>query len=234
MARIWLKLACAFACLAAPATLSLAQPQVPQATETAPSEAFDPGQGGLALHKASGFAFPDRLADMPRRKFRVYAPDDVQVDYTLRGGGNGDAWLDVFVYPAPRSVGDEAQGVEEQIVRNMTATPLAIQPPLPATAAGALGKWYEGRFQGRELTSGYVLVKRGRWYVLARGSSPKEAGVEGMSRLLAAIAAIDWRWNGEAPRLTRRDPAATPLMPLRAKPIWVESRLHRGAHRSEA
>src|SRR4051794_20279251 len=86
VARTWLKLVCAVAFLAAPAGLTLAQPQVPQATETAPPEVFDSGQGAFVLHKASGYLFPDRLADMPRRKFRVYAPDDVQVDYTLRGG----------------------------------------------------------------------------------------------------------------------------------------------------
>jgi hypothetical protein len=38
-------------------------------------------------------------------------------------------------------------------------------------------------------------VKRGRWYILARGSSPEEAGFAGMARLQAAIAAIDWQWT---------------------------------------
>jgi hypothetical protein len=47
------------------------------------------------------------------------------------------------------------------------------------------------------MTTAYVIVKRGRWYILARGTSPVEAGSAGLERLQAAIVTIDWRWDGK-------------------------------------
>jgi hypothetical protein len=140
MAKSWLKLLGALALLVTPAGLTFAQTGLPQTFQEPPSAVFAPGDAGAAVHKASGYAFPDHLGDMPRRKFHVYAADDVDANYTLRGGGNGDAWLDVYVYPAPRSLEEEAKNVEAELVKNVAAKPLASQPPLPSTAEGAVGK----------------------------------------------------------------------------------------------
>jgi hypothetical protein len=199
MAKAWLKLVGTLALLALPVEAVFGQAQGPTTSRTAPPELFTNSEGGRVVHRASGYAFPDRLADMPRRKFLIYAADDVQVNYTLNGGGNGDAWVDVFVYPARRSVQDEAKGVEAELVRNFGGTPVAVQPPLPPSAKGAVGKWFEGKLKGRPMTTAYVIVKRGHWYILARGSSPVEAGSAGLERLQAAIVTIDWRWDGKDP-----------------------------------
>jgi hypothetical protein len=197
MAGAWLKFAGALVLLAAPGGAAFSQVHPPTISVTAPPELFTSGEGGRFVHRASGYGFPDKLADMPRRKFFVYAPDDVQVNYTLNGGGNGDAWVDVFVYPARRSARDEAKAVEAELVRNFGGTPVAVQPPLPPSAKGAVGKWFEGKLKGRPMTTAYVIVKRGHWYILARGSSPVEAGSAGLERLQAAIVTIDWRWDGK-------------------------------------
>ena len=56
-------------------------------------QVFSEDSGWAVRHRASGYRFPERLGDMPRRKIIVFAPDDVSIDYTLRGGGLGDPWL---------------------------------------------------------------------------------------------------------------------------------------------
>lgn len=198
--KAWSRLAGTLALLVLSPCIANAQATPPAASAEAPPEVFATGAGGVVVHRASGFGFPDRLGDMPRRKFRVYASDDVDASYTLRGGANGDPWLNLFVYPAPRSVEEEAAIVEGELVKHLSATPLATQPRTPPNAPGAIGRWFEGRYEGRSLTSGYVLVKRGRWYLLVRGSSPKEAGAQGIKRLLDAIAAVEWGWTGDAQR----------------------------------
>lgn len=204
-ARLPLILLGIFASLSAVGAVAATQ-NVPDATETAPPELFAPAAQGAVVHRSSGFSFPARLGDMPRRKYRIFAANDVQVNYTHLGGGNNDPWLDVYVYPAPRSVRLEAAEVERSLAKTFSAVPTAVQPGLPPRARGAQGRWFDGNAEGRAFTTGYVLVKRGHWYLLARGSSPKAAGPDGMIRLQAAIAGIDWRWTGKPPHASDRSP----------------------------
>jgi hypothetical protein len=117
------------------------------------------------------------------------------VQYTQRGGGLGDCWLDLIVYPASRSVEDEARDVEVQLERNMGAAVVAAPAPVPVGARDGRSGWFRGALEGRGFTSGYVLVRRGPWFILVRASNPVEAGEAGMARLLPAIAAVDWAWQ---------------------------------------
>jgi hypothetical protein len=186
-------------------------PQGPQFLGPQPpagQDVFSEGAAGAAVHRASRFAFPASLGDMPRRKLEIYAADDVAAQYSLRGGGNGDAWVDLIVYPAGRPVAEEARDVEAALVRNFSAHPLAHGPGLPTAADGAIGGWFEGQLQGRAMMTGYVLVKRGRWYILGRASSPSAGGGETLARAAAALAAIDWRWEEPSSTAAALRPAA--------------------------
>lgn len=193
MPRLWMRLSLAFL-----AALLFAQPvaaQAPTTVEITPAEIFATRAAGVQRHLSSGYDFPDHLGDMPRRKYRIWAPNDVAVNYTLRGGGNGDPWLDVYVYPAPRPGAEEASGVEASLLDNLHGAPITDQPPLPLTASDGFSRWFSGDYENRRVTTGYVLVKRGGWYILARGTAPAESGSDGLARLHRAIATIDWAWS---------------------------------------
>ena len=48
----------------------------------------------------SAYGFPSSIGDMPARKVTVFGPGDVSVQYTVDGGAAGDAWVDLYAYPA--------------------------------------------------------------------------------------------------------------------------------------
>ena len=56
------------------------------------------------VHRSAGYHYPAMLGEMPARKTTTYGPRDAEVYYTLRGGANGDPWLDLFVYPVQPAV----------------------------------------------------------------------------------------------------------------------------------
>jgi hypothetical protein len=190
-----------------------------QAEQLTQESVFRSDPDGAIVSRASGYRFPAALAELPRRRVRIIAANDVMVQFTQRGGGLGDCWLDLIVYPATRPVDAEARQVEAELVRNMAATPVLAPAPVPRGAGDGRSGWFHGTLEGRSFTSGYVLVRRGDWFILVRASNPDEAGEAGMARLLPAIAAIDWTWRptpdgnrradrlGQVPeRVSRRDP----------------------------
>jgi hypothetical protein len=138
------------------------------------------------------------LGDMPRRKVVAYAPNDVAVQYTLRGGGLGDAWFDLYVYPATLDIGAEAREVESQLIQNLKAQTIEAPAPPPSAASDGTSGWYKGTYGARSMTTAYFLVRRGSWYLKVRASSPDEAGSSGIERLVLAIGQIDWAWNPAA------------------------------------
>jgi hypothetical protein len=181
-----------FFLLSASAAATAAQTDPPALSE---ESVFSTNADGAIVNRASSFVFPSRLADLPRRRVRIIAADDVMVQYTQRGGGLGDCWMDVIVYPASRSLEAEAEDVEAQIASHMKAASVPAPAPIPVSAADGRSHWYRGTAEGRTFTTGYVLVRRGAWFVLVRGSNPVEAGDAGLARLLAGIAAVDWSWR---------------------------------------
>jgi hypothetical protein len=151
--------------------------------------------GGVVRHNAAGFVFPQQLGDMPLRKVIIYGKADVSVDYTLRGGGNGDAWISFFVYPVTRSFKDETTDIEQTIMERMAARRIPA-PAVPPVAAGD-GKsvWFTGKIEVRSFTSGYTLVQRGDWFLETRYSIPAEAGQGGIDRTVKALESVPWDWR---------------------------------------
>jgi hypothetical protein len=80
----------------------------------------------------------------------------------------------------------------------MSATAVAAPAPAPSGAGDGRSGWFRGILEGRGFTSGYVLVRRGAWFILVRASNPDEAGQAGIARLLAAIAAVGWTWQPDS------------------------------------
>ena len=184
-----------FCLLSPPVAAAPAQSDPPALSE---ENVFSTNADGAIVNRASGFVFPQRLAELPRRRVRIIAANDVMVQYTQRGGGLGDCWMDLIVYPASRSLEAEAEDVEAQIVGHMKAAPVPAPTPIPTRAADGRSNWFRGTLEGRTFTTGYVLVRRGNWFVLVRASNPVEAGDAGLARLLAGIAAVDWRWRSSS------------------------------------
>lgn len=150
---------------------------------------------GQVTHNASGFVYPMQLGDMPLRKVKVYGKADASADYSLRGGGNGDAWITFFVYPASGSLQDEVAGVEQALVQNMSASPVSPPAAQPTSLADGRSGWFRGTYQGISLTTGYMIVQRGDWLLKARFTIPDEAGRSGIDRTVTALAAVPWDWK---------------------------------------
>jgi hypothetical protein len=149
---------------------------------------------GEVRHKATGFLYPRQLGDMPQRKVTVYGEADVSVDYTLRGGGNGDAWITFYVYPASITLEEETAHIERDIVENWSATRADRPPPAPVSAPAAKSGWFKGAREGHRVTTGYVVVQRGQWFLMTRFSIPDEAAADTFKRVEAALGDVPWTW----------------------------------------
>jgi hypothetical protein len=153
---------------------------------------------GTVRHKAANFVFPHQIGDMPLRKVQIYGPADVSVDYTLRGGGNGDAWITLYIYPASHSLNDEVADVEHDLIGKWSATRIAAPPAVSESASDGTSGWFKGNFEGLQATTGYVLVKRGAWFLETRYTIPDAAGQKGTDRTIRALADVPWSWNSSA------------------------------------
>ncbi|HEX6741252.1 MAG TPA: hypothetical protein VF079_05590 [Sphingomicrobium sp.] len=149
---------------------------------------------GEVHHRATGFVYPRQLGDMPQRKVAIYGEADVSVDYTLRGGGNGDAWITFYVYPARITLDEEAAHIEHDIVENWLAVRAERPSPAPASAPGARSGWFTGARENHRVTTGYVVVQRGLWFLMTRFSVPDEAAPDAFKRVDAALDDVPWTW----------------------------------------
>ena len=149
---------------------------------------------GRLVHRSSGFVYPAMLGDMPARKTITYGPGDASVDYSVRGGANGDAWITLFVYPVTADLATEELNAQNPLIERWSARPIAVPRGLPRPNLETKDGWYSGKFAGGEVTTGYRLVQRGSWYLKARFTVPVAAGQAGLDRTLAAISAVPWDW----------------------------------------
>ena len=151
--------------------------------------------GDRIVHRQAEFTFPAKLDRIPAAEAVVYGPGDVSVEYSTTGRFGAEPWLTFYVYPAKAELALDADVVEQIIVEQWAAQPLAEAPAMPASMRGGRGGWYTARRDGQEFITGYGLVLRGKWFLKARFTMPKEAGTEGMNRVAAALAALPWDWT---------------------------------------
>ena len=143
-------------------------------------------------HLGSGYVFPSSIGDMPARKVTIFGPGDVSVQYTVNGGAAGDAWVDVYVYPAGDwTVEETAADIARAITNTFTATPALAPAGMTNRGAGLHSGWFDGQLGERSLKTGYYVVKRGAWLVKIRATMPSPPSPEMLNRTAAAIAAVN-------------------------------------------
>jgi hypothetical protein len=143
-------------------------------------------------HRGSGYIFPSSLGDMPARKVTVFGPGDVSVQYTVNGGAGGDAWVDIYVYPAnDATVEETAADITAAIIRTFNATPSLAPVGINAKAASIQSGWFDGRLGETSLKTGYYVVKRGNWLVKIRATMPSPPSRDMLTRTATAISAVN-------------------------------------------
>jgi hypothetical protein len=117
------------------------------------------------VHRPSGYLFPGKLGNLPARKTVTYGPGDASLYYTLFGGGNGDAWLTLYVFPVTRSFEDEVADVEQALLQRVSG--ISVEPPagVPPLPTGAREKWFDGSIEGAPVVTGIAS------FATARGTS---------------------------------------------------------------
>lgn len=166
---------------------------------TWPIDEIDQGQSEIAhlgdrlVHTQSQYSFPLLLGDMPARKTTTFGEGDASVDYSLYGGSEGDAWIDVYVYPAHGQLSEEVDGTEEAILTRLDGEridqPDAILPASPAV----VGRWYRGKYGDLNAITGLMLSKVGSWYIKARVTIPLHGRTDAMERAGKALREIDFQ-----------------------------------------
>ncbi|WP_428632443.1 hypothetical protein [Sphingopyxis sp.] len=143
-------------------------------------------------HVGSSYVFPSSLGDMPARKVTIFGPGDVSVQYTVNGGAAGDAWVDVYVYPADDwTVEETAADIVSAITKTFTASPALAPAGMTVRGAGLQSGWFDGQLGDRSLKTGYYVVKRGDWLVKIRATLPSPPAPTMLSRVAAAIGAVN-------------------------------------------
>jgi len=147
------------------------------------------------IHRSSGFVFPVTLGSSPARETTTYAPGDADVYYTLLGGGNGDAWLTLYLYPASGSLVEEAAGAATAIRERWQVKEVPAPVAMGPMPAGAREEWFEGSVAGLEVLTGYRLIRSGNWFIKARLTIPKSGGEQAKLRGQQALRAVPWAWQ---------------------------------------
>jgi hypothetical protein len=143
-------------------------------------------------HVGSGYIFPSSLGDMPARKVTIFGPGDVSVQYTVKGGAAGDAWVDLYAYPAGDwTIAETADDIAKAITNSFGATPALMPAGMEKRADGLHKGWFDGRIGERSFKTGYYVVRRGEWLIKIRATMPSPPTADMLTRTAAAIAAVN-------------------------------------------
>lgn len=160
------------------------------------------------VHRASGYMFPLVLGELPARKTYVYSADDVSLYYTLKGGGNGDAWLSLYVYASTLSLDEQVEDVAEALSSRMPGVRLSEIPGLPPAPQGAREQWFAATVDNEAVITGFRIVSEGPWTIKVRLTIPKSGGQEALERGWKALDSVPWTMVRE-----RNEPALS-LVPV--------------------
>jgi len=143
-------------------------------------------------HVGSGYVFPSSLGDMPARKVTIFGPGDVSVNYTVKGAAAGDAWVDLYAYPAGDwTIAETADDIASAITNSFGATPALVPAGMEKRADGLHQGWFDGRIGERSFKTGYYAVRRGDWVLKIRATMPSPPTPEALARTAAAVAAVN-------------------------------------------
>ena len=190
-----LRLALAAAALASAPPLLAQQHPVSTPIDEVVTSAEVRREGDTLRHLAANYLFPASLGDMPARKLIVYGPSDMSVQYTLRGGGNGDGWIDLYVYPKDVPLAEEAAATDEIIREHYKGESIAMPQGFAMPEFGVASGWYSATIGGRPYLTHYQLAHHGDWSVKVRFSMPVDAAPDVRERAAAALAAFPTRWH---------------------------------------
>jgi hypothetical protein len=152
-------------------------------------------EGDSLRHIPSNYLFPASLGGMPARKLVVYEPGNVSVQYTLRGGANGDGWIDLYVYPKAVGLTEEAAELEALLVEHYHGEAIAPPTGFAHPEGGIASGWYTAKMGDQDYLTHYQLSQHGTWSVKARFSMPRDAAPDVRERAAAALAEGPTRWR---------------------------------------
>ena len=148
---------------------------------------------GTATHRGSGLAFPSQIGDMSLRGLTVYGASDASALYR-----DGEAWLTFYVYLATISLDDEIAGVEQAMMDRLKGRRVDAPAAAPQSLNPGRSAWFEGKYQNIDALTGYMVAQRGRWFLKARFTAPKEAGQAAIDSAVKALADLPWNWQPAA------------------------------------
>lgn len=140
------------------------------------------------------FVFANTYGAMPLRRIDVYANDNVCGYYTRYGGGNGDPFLTLYVYPVEQPFADEVSDTQAALVDNFKATPavsLLTAKPVPDAAFGC----YSGNSNNVPVETCFWLAERDGYYLKVRLTIPNQRTSDATGVAAAALESIPWRWT---------------------------------------
>lgn len=193
-----------FRALAAAALLTIAAPAGAIPVEVIGGSAAEAQElpDGRLRQTASGFVFPESLGELQAGDAAIYGAGDVSVSYFSPSAGETGVWMTVYVYPAAISLEEEAAEVSAALAERWTVSkvsdPAGLRVPDEAVSA-----WFEARSDKVSGLSGFVVAKRGDWFIKARATAPDSpARAAEVARMVEALNAIAWTWRGMTPART--------------------------------
>lgn len=158
------------------------------------SEVVKKGDG--FVHQHSGYVFPAMIADMPARRTTTYGDGDASVNYSRFGGANGDAWIDVFVYPAALPFDKELEETHRSLAGHFDGKAIARPPSIEPPMQGVAERWYEGRYAGVGAITAFRISKAGSWFIKVRVTIPTAGREDALVRAGKALQSIEFNPRG--------------------------------------
>ena len=144
------------------------------------------------------FVFESAYGAMPLRRIDVYANDNASGYYTRYGGGNGDPFLMLYVYPANQPIANEVGAVKVALVDRLKAT--ESENLLPAlTVPGAAFGCFSGTGDDRQVDTCFWLVERDGWFLKVRLTVPRQRTADAIDVATRALQSIPWGWTPTTP-----------------------------------